>query len=109
MENEELELLEDDEQIVVMTDEEGNEYYYREEMIIPCDDKNFALLVAIDGCDCEDEECECHEEHEEEEPDVYIARIDFDEDGEAVYLDPTEEEFEAVKAAYEAMINSSEE
>ena len=107
MDDKELEMLEDDEQIVVMSDDEGNEFYYREEMVIPLGDKNFALLVPIDDCDCEDEECDCHDE--DGEPDVYIARIDFDEDGEAVYLDPTEEEFEAVKTAYEEMMNSSEE
>ena len=82
MDDKELEMLEDDEQIVVMSDDEGNEFYYREEMVIPLGDKNFALLVAIDECGCEDEECECHEEGDE--PDVYIARIDFDEDGEAI-------------------------
>ena len=77
-------------------------------MVIPLGDKNFALLIPIDECECDDEECACHED-ENEEPDVYIGRIDFDEDGEAVYLDPTEEEFEAVKTAYEEMMNSSEE
>ena len=66
--------------------------------------KTQSILV---GEACEDEECECHDENDE--PDVYIARIDFDEDGEAIYLDPTEEEFEAVKTAYEEMMNSSEE
>ncbi|NCD08243.1 MAG: DUF1292 domain-containing protein [Negativicutes bacterium] len=108
MDDKELEMMEDEEQIIVMSDDEGNEFYYREEMVIPLGDKNFALLIPIDECECDDEECVCREE-ENEEPDVYIARIDFDEDGEAVYLDPTEEEFEAVKTAYEEMMNSSEE
>lgn len=109
MDDKELEMMEDEEQIVVMTDDEGNEYYYREEMIIPLDGKNFSMLVAVDDCDCEDEECSCHEHEEDDEPDVFIARVDFDEDGEAIYLDPTEEEFEAVKVAYEAMMASNEE
>lgn len=108
MDDKELEMMEDEEQIIVMSDDEGNEFYYREEMVIPLGDKNFALLIAIDECECDDEKCACHVD-ENEEPDVYIARIDFDEDGEAVYLDPTEEEFEAVKTAYEEMMNSSEE
>ena len=55
MDDKELEMLEDDEQIVVMSDDEGNEFYYREEMVIPLGDKNFALLVAIDECGCEDQ------------------------------------------------------
>ena len=93
---------ETEEQIVIMTDEEGNEFYYREEMVIPVDDKNFAMLVAIDACACEDEDCNCEHE-EDEDPDVFIARVDFDEDGEPIYLDPTDEEFEAVKAVYDKM------
>jgi len=95
--------VETEEQIVIMTDEEGNEFYYREEMVIPVDNKNFAMLVAIDSCECEDADCHCHEE-EDEDPDVFIARIDFDENGEPVYLDPTDQEFEAVQAAYEKMV-----
>lgn len=108
MDDKEMEMMDEEEQIVVMSDDEGNEYYYREEMIIPLGDKNFSLLVPIDECECDEEECECHDE-ESDEPDVFIARIDFDEEGEAVYLDPTEEEFEAVKEAYEKMLSSSEE
>jgi len=108
MDEKELELLEDEDQIVVMSDEEGNEYYYREEMVIPLGDKNFALLIPIGECECDNEQCVCHES-EDEDPDVYIARIDFDENGEEVYLDPTEEEFEAVRNAYEEMVAASEE
>ncbi|MEG0797616.1 MAG: DUF1292 domain-containing protein [Acidaminococcaceae bacterium] len=114
MDDKELEMVEDEEQIVVMNDEEGNEYFYREEMIIPLGDKKFSLLIPVDACDCgcEDEECTCEEhEHEQDddEPDMFIARIDFDEEGEAIYLDPTEEEFEAVKKAYETMLAAQEE
>ena len=95
--------VEDEEQIIEMSDDEGNVYYYREEMVLPVDGKNFAFLVPLDDCGCDDEECSCHdaEEAEENEPDVFIARIDFDENGEPIYVDPTEEEFDAVKAAYE--------
>ena len=60
------------------------------------------MLVAIDACACEDEDCNCEHE-EDEDPDVFIARVDFDEDGEPIYLDPTDEEFEAVKAVYDKM------
>ena len=48
-------------------------------------------------------------EHDEEEENVIIARIDFDENGEPVYLGPTDEEFEAVKAEYEKIAESWDE
>lgn len=93
----------EEEPIVVMTDEEGNEYYYREEVIIPIGEKRFAILVPIDieeGCDCDDESCGC----EDDETDVYIARVDTDENGEEIYVDPTDEEFEDVRKAYEELL-----
>lgn len=92
----------DEEPVVVMTDEEGNEYYYREEVIIPVGDKRFAILVPI-SID-EEEECGCGCGCEEEETDVYIARIDQDENGEEIYVDPTDEEFEEVRKAYEDLL-----
>jgi uncharacterized protein YrzB (UPF0473 family) len=108
IEKEDLEELEED-LVVVMTDEEGNEYYYREEMIIPVGDKNYAILVAMDeedDCECEHEECGCGCD---EDVDVYIARIDTDENGEEIYVDPTDEEFEQVRAAYEELMEDEEE
>jgi uncharacterized protein YrzB (UPF0473 family) len=92
----------DEEPVVVMTDEEGNEYYYREEVIIPVGDKRFAILVPIDID--EEEECGCDCGCEDEETDVYIARIDKDETGEEIYVDPTDEEFEEVRKAYEELL-----
>lgn len=97
----------EEELVVVMTDEEGNEYYYREDMIIPVGEKRFAILVPLDveaECDCDDEDCECNAE-----TDVFIARIDSDENGEDVYVDPTDEEFEAVRQAYEELVAEAEE
>ena len=94
------------EQIVVVTDENGHEAYYREEMIIPLGKKNFALLVGIQECDCEDENCE-HQADEDDEEDVFIARIDFDKNGEPVYLDPTDEEFAEVKEAYDKLMDEA--
>ncbi len=96
----------EEELVVVMTDEEGNEYYYREDMIIPVEDKRYAILVPInldDECDCEDEDCGCGED-----PDVFIARIDTDESGEEIYVDPTDEEFEQVRTAYETLMDEEE-
>ncbi|MBP2652981.1 MAG: hypothetical protein H6Q73_550 [Firmicutes bacterium] len=98
----------EEEPIVVMTDEEGNEYYYREEVIIPVGEKRFAVLVPIavdDACDCSSCGCGC----DDEETDVFIARIDVDESGEEIYVDPTDEEFEEVRQAYEALIDEEDE
>ncbi|TWH48918.1 DUF1292 domain-containing protein [Sporomusa sp. KB1] len=111
-ENENDELMEFDEPVVVMTDEEGNEYYYREDMIVPVGDKRFAILVPFDvdeeDCDgsCHDASCDCGCG---EETDVFIARIDVDESGEEIYVDPTDEEFEEVRKAYEELIDEEEE
>lgn len=100
----------DEDLIVVMTDEEGNEYYYREELIIPVEEKRFAILVPIEaeeeeeeGCGCSDSACGCCEE-----TDVFIARIDTDENGEEVYVDPTDEEFEQVLKAYDELMSEEE-
>lgn len=99
----------DDEPVVVMTDEEGNEYYYREDMIIPIGEKRYAILVPIDveedGCECDEPACDCGSD----ETDVYIARIDIDEDGEEVYVDPSDEEFEQVRQAYEEIMAEEDE
>jgi uncharacterized protein YrzB (UPF0473 family) len=101
----------DEEPVVVMTDEDGNEYYYREEMIIPVGEKRYAILVPIDI----EDECDCGHDHSAEDEcdcddiDVFIARIDIDEDGEEIYVDPTDEEFEEVTKAYEKMMAEEDE
>ena len=86
---------EDQEALVVVTDDKGNKTYYAEEMVIPIDNKSFALLV--------------REPMDEEEAEAMIARIEFDTDGEPVYVDPTDEEFEAVKKAYEEITQEMDE
>ena len=50
---------------------------------------------------------DCHE-HDEEEDTCVIARMDFDENGEAVYTAPTDEEYEAVAAKYDEMFEDEE-
>ncbi|NLP41184.1 MAG: DUF1292 domain-containing protein [Veillonellaceae bacterium] len=106
IEKEDLEEMDED-LIVVMTDEEGNEYYYREELIIPVEEKRYAILVPIEideeGCGCGDSECGC-----DDEIDVFIARIDTDENGEEIYVDPTDEEFDQVRLAYEELMVDEE-
>ena len=98
--------MQDEDVMVVMTDEEGNEYYYQEEMIIPVGNQRYALLVGIHdeehehgcgcGCGCEDDE------------DVLIAKIVINDEGEEEYIEPTDEEFEAVQKAYDALVEESE-
>jgi uncharacterized protein YrzB (UPF0473 family) len=89
-------LATEDQEAVVVTDEKGNESYYLEEMVIPMDGKNFALLTQIPEEDDTDPA---------EEDNVIIARVDFDDKGDPVYLDPTDEEFEAVRKAYEEIMD----
>lgn len=90
-----------DEDIVIeMTDADGNVFLYSEEMIIPVDGENFALLIAI------------HEDGEEEfddEEEVIIAKIVLNEDGEEEYIEPTDEEFERVQQAYEKLMDEANE
>ena len=98
------ELSDDDGIVVEMTDENGNSYYYVEEMIIPVGNDKFALLVELhdehehgEGCDCG-----CDDD------DVIIAKIITNADGEEEYVEPTDEEFEAVQAAYEKLLDEDE-
>lgn len=109
MSDKEKEILDEDADVIVeMTDEEGNSYYYREEMIIPVGDEKFALLIGIHD---EEEEhahscgCGCGE-HDE---DVLIAKVVMGDDGEEEYVEPTDEEFDAVQRAYDALMDDEEE
>ena len=93
----EHEELHDEDVIVVMTNEDGDELYYREEMIIPIGEDRFAVLVALNVSSEEDLE------NAEEGDEATIAKIVTDEDGEDIYTDPTDEEFDAVRRAYELL------
>ena len=94
----------DDDFLIEMTDEDGNVFYYVEEMIIPVDGENFALLVEVkddhdhgEGCDCG---CE--------DDDVIIAKIVINANGEEEFIEPTDEEFEKVQEAYEKLLDEEE-
>ena len=97
----EHEELHDDDVIVVMTNEDGDECYYREEMIIPIGEERFAVLIALTASS--EEELESAEEGDE----ATIAKI-VTEDGEDIYTDPTDEEFDAVRHAYELLAEEEE-
>ncbi len=85
-----------EEQVVVITDEDGKEYYYFEEEVIQVGDKRFAILVSVEKqCSCEDEACACDEDE------AIIAKIEVDENGEDVYCNPTDDEYDEVLKLYE--------
>ena len=105
------EFLEDD-VLIEMTDEDGNVFYYVEEMIIPEDGVNFALLVEWHGdhdhCDHEHgDDCGCGCDCDCDD-DVIIAKIVTGADGQDEYIEPTDEEFEKVQAAYEKLLDEEE-
>lgn len=109
MSDKEKQVLEDgDDSIVVeFSDADGNSYLYEQEMIIPVNGEKFALLIGVEdeehghehgcGCGCEDGD-----------EDVLIAKIVMNENGEEEYVEPTDEEFEAVQKAYDALLEEEE-
>ena len=109
MSDEEKEMMDDetDEVIIVMTDEDGNESYYCEEMIIPVGEDNFALLVpALSDEEAAEADDDAAEGREDE---AFFAKIVLDENGEETYVEPSDEEFEAVCRAYERILDDEEE
>ena len=99
----------DDDVLIEMTDEDGNVFYYVEEMIVPVDGKNFALLVELKkehahcdncGCDCD---CGCDDDDE-----VIIAKVIVNEDGKEEYIEPTDEEFDRFLEIYENLLDEEE-
>lgn len=97
----------DDDFLIEMTDTEGNVFYYVEEMIIPIDGENFALLVEVKDCD-HDEDCDCGCDCGCDDDDVVIAKVIVNEDGEEEYIEPTDEEFAKVQEAYEQLLDDDE-
>ncbi len=80
--------------VVTATDDNGNEVEYQEVQRIDMDGKTFSLLVEL----CEDD-CDC-------EGDAIIARVDK-ENGEDVYVAPTDEEFEAANQKFDELAAAS--
>ena len=109
MSDKEKQVLEDGDDAIVVefTDADGNSYFYEQEMIIPVNGEKFALLIGVEDEEHEHEHgcgCGC----EEGDEDVLIAKIVTNENGEEEYVEPTDEEFEAVQKAYDALIEEEE-
>ncbi|ERT57878.1 MULTISPECIES: DUF1292 domain-containing protein [Megasphaera] len=81
-------------QVVTVTGENGEEEYYEEDVRIEHDGKQFCVLIPIPD-----------EEEDEIDGDAIIARLD-EEDGEVIYVAPTDEEFEAVSKKYDQIIEN---
>jgi len=94
----------DDDMIIEMTSEDGETFYCREEMIVPVNGEKYALLVPIE---LDDEGYEVESESDEDE--AFFAKIVLDENGEECFIEPSEEEFEAVVKAYDELDFDSEE
>lgn len=91
----------EEEQIIEMLDDQGNKSYYLVDMIIPMEKNNFAVLVGVELDDKGNMK-------DVDEENMVISRVEF-EDGEEVYVAPTDEEFEAVRDAYEKMMEEWDE
>lgn len=78
--------------VVTITAPDGSEQDFAQDVVIPWAGKEFAVLVSIP-----------ESETDTREPEVILARIDTDENGEPEYVPPTDEEYDAVEAIYNAM------
>ena len=79
--------------IVTATDDEGNEVNYQEVQRIDWDGKVFALLGEVPDSE---------NDADDDDGDAIVARVDM-EDGEEVYVAPTDEEFDAANAAFDEL------
>ena len=75
----------EEEHVEGMKEERGHDHDEDEEHTHTC------------GCGCEDDD-----------EDVIIAKIVTNDDGEDEYVEPTDEEFEAVQQAYNALVDEAE-
>lgn len=80
--------------VITITSPDGEEKDFQEVDAVEIDGKIFSLLLEI----CENED----------KAEAIIARVD-EEDGEPVYVEPTEEEFEAASKAFEELAAEDEE
>lgn len=100
-ENEEFD---EDSVIVEFEDENGETTLYLQEMILEVDGESYAVLIEMPDEDdeCDEDECDC-------EDNVYFAKIVTGSDGEDEYIEPTDEEYDAVWQAYNELWDEEEE
>lgn len=91
---EEMEEVMEEVMVITITSPDGEEKDFQEVDAVEIDGKIFSLLLEI----CENED----------EAEAIIARVD-EENGEPVYVEPTEEEFEAASKAFEELAAEDEE
>ena len=114
MEEETIEIFE-------FTDEEGQDHCFVVESRFKVGKDDYVALLEVDPsifaeeeeeCDCDHdhahhEECDCDHDHdageEDEEPNIILAKIVTDENGEIDIQVPSDEEFEKARIAYEAL------
>ncbi|WP_294156722.1 DUF1292 domain-containing protein [uncultured Selenomonas sp.] len=104
----EKDFVEDGAPVIEIEDADGNTYLYEEEMILPVDGEQYAILVGIHD-DEEDAGSACGCGCEDGDEDVIVAKILTNAHGEEEYVEPTEEEFERFQAAYDELVEESEE
>ena len=107
------------------TDDDGQDHCFVVESKFKVGEDDYDALLEVDHaivseeeeeCDCghdhahahvHDEECGCGHDHEEEdedeEPNIILAKIVTDANGDVDIQVPTDEEFEKAKIAYEAL------
>lgn len=111
---------EDDDSVEVfpLTDEEGNTLMFYEDMCFCVGDKTYAILVEVDAellNHEHNEECRCGHHHDEdgldcEEPDVFLVRVQFDENGDPYYETDSlsEEDYAEASEAYNQIMDQLE-
>ena len=107
------------------TDDDGQDHCFVVESKFKVGKDDYVALLEVDPaifsdeeeeCDCghdhvhahvHDEECDCGHDHEaedeDEQPNIILAKIVTDENGEVDIQVPTDEEFEKARIAYEAL------
>ena len=91
------------------TDDDGQDHCFVVESKFKVGKDDYVALLEVDPAifSEEDEECGCGHDHEEEdedeEPNIILAKIVTDANGDVDIQVPTDEEFEKARIAYEAL------
>ena len=91
------------------TDDEGQDHCFVVESKFKVGKDDYVALLEVDPAifSEEEEECGCGHDHEEEDedegPNIILAKIVTDANGEVDIQVPTDEEFEKARIAYEAL------